>query len=645
MVSMYQKHTLGEHKAIRFLLPETRGECGSLRYRFTVQSLGQVVRFAALSYVWGDPKDCGTIVIEGVSRIVTHNLLIALERIDKILESNVELDICGPMLLWADQLCIDQSNIEERSSQVSMMGSIYSSAEYLFACLGDSDTAADVAFMVDQVAHRIEKDTARYHGLLKIPALGADQLAPYSQFNWTAFHDMLLLPYFSRVWIIQEIGLARRGIVLYGDYHFALDRLMLLLAWLSHPGYRIRQLHGLSGWTTHQIWVSFDAKSRDDAGACMSFDFVDLLSHVSCRYKATDPRDHIFGLLGHPSIKLQSPGQAESGSLIIHPDYNASVETVFLNFAISWLKQTAKPYLFSCVSHVGLPLAFRRGHSSSRRRTLDIPSWCPRWDYNPLGGTRLSIEGARQWYSASAGSRFCFELQSERRLKVKGILYDEIIQTFPSLDELDISVGRQVIPRGANLTIQELLTARKLSYLCGMILQNVTQQSLVNDDDMISTLASTILAGSWDNADTSSNRMAQIANITAILSEARYGHVPANQDDFSLAFDMLESYCKQLNSPNIQGNSVAFIKNAEFTITSRRLCLTKSGCVGLGPAIISPGDICCVISGVNIPYALRPFNHETYLMVGECYLESIMHGEAVRGVDGETLQWYDIILE
>jgi hypothetical protein len=525
------------------------------------------------------------------------------------------------------------------------MGSIYSRAECLFAWLGDSDAAADVAFMVNQVAYRIEKDSARYHGILKIPTLGANLLAPYSQFNWTAFHDMLLLPYFSRVWIIQEIGLSRRGIVLYGDYHFALDRLMLLLAWLSHPGYRIRQLYGLSGWTTHQIWVSFDARNRDDAGTCMSFDFVDLLSHVSYRYKATDPRDHIFGLLGHPSIKLQSPGQAEPQSLVIYPDYKASVETVFLDFSISWLKHTAKPYLFSCVNHVTLPPAFRKELSSSVIRKCNLPSWCPRWNYNPLGGTRLSIEGARQWYAASAGSQFCFEVQSKRRLEVKGILYDEIIQIFPSLDELEIPVGRQTMARRADLTIQELSTARKLSYLCGKILQSVTQQSLVNDDDIIFTLASTILAGSWDYADTSLNRVAQIANIKAILDDARNGHVLATQDDFSLALDMLESCCKHLNSPNIQGNSVAFIKNAELTITSRRLCLTKNGCVGLGPTIISPGDICCVVSGVSIPYALRPFNHGTYLMVGECYVDSIMHGEAVRGVDGETPQWCDIILE
>jgi hypothetical protein len=102
MDSIYQKHTLYGYEAVRFLLPEKRGACGSLRYRFIVQSLDQAVHFAALSYVWGDSKACGTIIIEGVSCIVTRNLLTALEKIDTILDSNAELGNSGQMLLWVD---------------------------------------------------------------------------------------------------------------------------------------------------------------------------------------------------------------------------------------------------------------------------------------------------------------------------------------------------------------------------------------------------------------------------------------------------------------------------------------------------------------------------------------------------------------
>lgn len=643
METIYKKYTLGVHGTVRFLLPEKRGECGSLHYRFTVQSLDQAVHYAALSYVWGDPKCCGAILIDGVVNHITQNLLFALEKIDKLLESNIKEGDSGPILLWADQVCIDQSNLDERASQVSMMGSIYSRAERVFACLGDSDAAEDVASMVEQVTCLIEGNAARYDGLLKIPPMDSEGLAIFDQFNWAAFRDMLLLPYFSRVWIIQEIGLSRHGVVLYGNCHFTLDRLMLLLAWLSHPGHRIRQLHGLSGWTTHQIWVSFDADKRDNTATSVPLDFLDILSNVSYRYKASDSRDYIFGLLCHPSVNVQSHEQAPTQSLIVRPDYRATVETVFLDFAISWLKYTSKPYLLSCVNHAP-PIACEKVCPSSSIPQLDLPSWCPRWDYNPLGGTRLSVERTRSWYAASADSSFCFRLRSRSRLEVKGIIYDEIAQTFPSLDEVVTPIGRQIRSGETDLTGQELSVALKLSYLCGRILQCMSLKFSLDDEDIMFDFASTVLAGSWNYTDTISDRVAQVANIKAISGISNNGNMLAIPDEFTLALETLQSRCKQLEPLGTGGNIASFVKNTQYTMSSRRLFLTKRGCVGLGSAIVSPGNVCCIIAGANVPYILRPSNHETYSMVGECYVQSIMHGEAVRKPDGQMPHWCEVLL-
>ncbi|RYN37584.1 hypothetical protein AA0119_g654 [Alternaria tenuissima] len=645
MKPIYQNYNLDMHETVRFLLPEGRAECGSLSYRFTVQSLDKAVHYAALSYVWGDSRCCGTIIIESVLYKVTRNLLAALQRIDTIIHSKIELSNPVLVSLWADQICINQSNKDERASQVSMMKSIYSRAGCVFSFLGESDAAAEVASLVNQVACQIEEDVARYQGLIKIPKVSIKELASLNRLNWTAFRDMLLLPYFSRVWIIQEIGVSRRGLVLYGDHQFALDRLMLILAWLSEPGYRIRQLYDISGWTTHRIWASFDMKKRDDTESFPPLDFLDLLSNTSYKYKATDPRDHIFGLLGHPSVGLRPPGEGELQSLIITPDYRGSMEKVFLDFAISWLKHTAKPYLFSCISHLTLPPAFEEGRSSGCVRNLDLPSWCPSWNYNPTGGTRLSVERERQWYAASADSQFRFQIQPPNRLEVKGILYDAIIKTFPTLDELIIPIGRQVVSNTLNLTIQEISDAQKLSYLCGKVLQSATKRCAANVEDVMFNFAATALRGSWECSDVSVDRVAQLANIKALLSDAKRGGVPATQDDFTPALDILESCCAHMSNIHPTNTSSSFTINAGLAMTSRRLCLTKSGCIGLGPAVMSPGDICCIVSGANIPYAIRPFNQHTFLMVGECYIQSIMHGEAVTKIDEQSTPWHDIILE
>jgi hypothetical protein len=40
-------------------------------------------------------------------------------------------------MLWADQICIDQSNLDERSQQVLLMKAIYEKALTVFVYLGE----------------------------------------------------------------------------------------------------------------------------------------------------------------------------------------------------------------------------------------------------------------------------------------------------------------------------------------------------------------------------------------------------------------------------------------------------------------------------------------------------------------------------
>jgi hypothetical protein len=73
--------------------------------------------YQALSYVWGDATMQHSITLNGHIHHVTGNLLAALHRLRM------------PTIvrkLWIDALCIDQSNVAERNTQVKMMKRIYS---------------------------------------------------------------------------------------------------------------------------------------------------------------------------------------------------------------------------------------------------------------------------------------------------------------------------------------------------------------------------------------------------------------------------------------------------------------------------------------------------------------------------------------
>jgi hypothetical protein len=63
---------------------------------------------------------------------------------------------------------------------------------------------------------------------------------------------------------------------------------------------------------------------------------------------------------------------------------------------------------------------------------------------------------------------------------------------------------------------------------------------------------------------------------------------------------------------------------------NRRFFSTRNGRHGLGPSEMLQGDIVAVLYGDRWPFLLRPVGDEYYRMIGICYVEGIMFGEAVR---------------
>ena len=76
--------------------------------------------YSALSYVWGNPLMERPITCNGKTKYITVSLETALKHVVKHNPHDY---------LWADQLCIDQLNGEERAQQVNIMGAIFQGTE------------------------------------------------------------------------------------------------------------------------------------------------------------------------------------------------------------------------------------------------------------------------------------------------------------------------------------------------------------------------------------------------------------------------------------------------------------------------------------------------------------------------------------
>lgn len=83
-------------------------------------SLDAKPKFEALSYVWGDPKDVVSIHLSDCTYGVTRDLEAALRRLRRKDSERI---------IWIDQLCINQEDVEEKSQQVALMQQIYRSCE------------------------------------------------------------------------------------------------------------------------------------------------------------------------------------------------------------------------------------------------------------------------------------------------------------------------------------------------------------------------------------------------------------------------------------------------------------------------------------------------------------------------------------
>ncbi|KAM7216780.1 heterokaryon incompatibility HET-6 protein [Rhypophila decipiens] len=112
-------------------------------------------------------------------------------------------------IVWVDAIWINQNNRIERAQQVAKMGSIYQHCLRVVVYLGP-----DIAFMFAESPKRRHPDR---RGLHEFDRAMNDTLATEGV---TTLRKLLTRRYFSRVWVIQELVLARSAVISVGHTQF-----------------------------------------------------------------------------------------------------------------------------------------------------------------------------------------------------------------------------------------------------------------------------------------------------------------------------------------------------------------------------------------------------------------------------------------
>ena len=179
--------------------------------------------YDALSYTWGTETNAVLIELNGNPFTVRINLWCFLRRLRQL---DTEL------VLWCDMLCIDQNNPIERGHQVRFMGDTYRDANYVWIWLGEEQAgngrALSLLSDIDQIRKEVVQPTATEESLdrkireglvtQKISnQYGTSKRKHLRQLMIPAFLGLLNRDYWPRVWIIQEVTLARNATVYCGS--------------------------------------------------------------------------------------------------------------------------------------------------------------------------------------------------------------------------------------------------------------------------------------------------------------------------------------------------------------------------------------------------------------------------------------------
>ncbi|KAM0815387.1 hypothetical protein AB5N19_01181 [Seiridium cardinale] len=613
-------------------------------------------RYTALSYVWGNATDTEYIILNGNHRFpVTRNLYVAL----KSLRKTSPYDDCA---FWIDAICMNQTDYEEKKTQIALMRRIYQQAQEVIAYVPvsreDQDCISELVPKIWAAGEAYEEQSkesgastiiAKEHddlgskSLTSIPQLEVKKvtldteqggepkalLHEYLRENpngifledcglpqpdsplWGAWRRLFASPYFRRVWILQEFALAKKLTLCLGAG--TADAMGLLQARLliqQHSGNKNAQYLG------HSHPGDPDNLTQDAIAGAQGADrmFIErvvnqsglggerdrLIDQLNAArtFDATDPRDKVYALLGLAR---------DADFFTSHVDY-APEETpakTYAKFARLFVEKGE-----------GLALLLQAGLGNLAEKVAeDLPSWVPNWAQN--GYLPHPDTPSSQTLVSQPHMRITEDGQT---LIVQGTIVDETEQV-SQVAFLHNNTGEQkaedneekAMPSNYGLTVNDFLYA--FSSGISMILESSKSESQDFFHDVLETIFNVV------TQPVSTKLSKRITNKTEATDEFDdAGKEDEEIESLRLGFQNFLSYCltiarerEDLKEGEAQvillqnpDEWQKFLDRAIRNTSHRRFCIARSGRIGLVPDATEVGDRVAIFGGSDIAFVLRP---------------------------------------
>ena len=307
--------------------------------------------FEAISYTWGDSTTTHQLLIGGQAMPITRSAASVISHLASPWRTR---------LLWLDAVCVDQSSNPDKTTQVRIMPAIYSRASRVIVWLGDAPDAK-IAFDFIHELRLWHTNGPKDEG----DAFNSVRQAPDEHPKYCSLRRLLGNPYWSRVWIVQEVVLARVVHVNYGERWIDWSLLAGVVAALlnNEKGSlweNIALVEGLAVLPVHGLQKILAIATARRAYITKGLSLPGILGRF-WKSKATLAVDRVFALQGI---------SAATDGLAVEPDYSMSKLDVFEAATVHAFRSD-KPFL--------LPSIACEARTASKPEHVNEcwPSWVP----------------------------------------------------------------------------------------------------------------------------------------------------------------------------------------------------------------------------------------------------------------------------
>ena len=634
---------------ILLLLPD-KSSSAIVRCELREVSLDEEPIYEAVSYCWGDKAFTRPIICNGSQLRVTINLEAALRNLRYPETKRV---------LWADAVCINQVDLAERSGQVQIMRNIFGGAKGALVWLGGQTRSSQVALrLVDEFLEASLK-TLGDSVQLTLKRLFANGLSVRHMKDGIGhLQELLRRPWFHRLWIVQEVAVAKEVTIICGSDEMSWERLIAML--MLFDGMGILTTHNSLDFeklglpllindarlhhrrishkdisTRSQLPISFtsaeSSEVRPTKPSSWSISsktvFIGVPNNAEMltfplwfrRLLATDPRDKLFALHG---LKEKA-----TNIRTLTADYTMSITDTYHDFAINMLQATQSLDILS---------AAHRDYNISKR----LPSWVPDWSESRSSDVAL-VGQISSRFRATRESRYSSKFLDQRLiLVIESQIIDKISDVGSALNYVPMMSDR-ASTNLSHLNRHLEATANYQKILASW--ERITQQKIyITGEDQRSVYRTTLIAGhersgaatagydGWQRANWPMRLLApwKLENRPVPIKMAAALHYLTSTIQATTV-----KRGERINNRYAINGGPNFTQRRSFEryltmAFGRRLARTEKGYLALVPAHAGVGDSIALCKGGKTPLVLKPSVAGSWELVGDAYVHGIMNGEA-----------------